>query len=61
MFSQGNDPENDGVVSHCPKDHSEAGKVSWVHGYDKVDINEDMSLEPRSLVRAMLGHLTGRP
>ena len=25
------------------------------------DMNEDMSLEPRRLIRATLGHLTGRP
>ena len=31
-------------------------KVSWC-----CDMNEDLSLEPRRLERATLGHLTGRP
>ena len=59
-------PESDGLVNRCLRislgrsvvdmDVMELIKVSWC-----CDMNEDMSLEPRRLNRATLGHLTGRP
>ena len=59
-------PESDGLVNHC-------SRISLGRSVEAMDVmelikvscccymNEDMSLEPRRLIRATLGHLTGRP
>ena len=66
LLPQGDDPRKRWVSQPLFKDQSgrsvmdvdvmELMKVSCC-----CDMNEDMSLEPRRLVRATLGHLTGRP